>query len=391
MADEAGPDSVEEMLDRVRAVAPLVAEHAEQAERERKPVDSVMSALEQTGIFRAYVPRRFGGFEIDTDTFIDAGLMVSEACTSTGWVTTFYMEHNWLLAQFPPETLEEIFGAQPYVLAPGSISPNGKAHSVDGGYRLSGRWGWGTGIMHADWVLLNGVIDADPPDARLFIVPRDQVRVIDTWDCAGLEGTGSNDMAVEDLFVPEARSESLQGMALGRASGGTWLDTPCYRHPMLPLLAIAATIPVLGAARRAVELFKDRLSQRTIYGTRTKQSDRASSQIRLGHAAAEVRSAETILRQAGRDLMAWGETDDVCPSEERARLRLTCAHVVRMCRDVVRNLMEVSGASAHMRSHPMQRLHRDIHTASCHTVFDLDIAGEIYGRLLLGLDPKMPV
>jgi 3-hydroxy-9,10-secoandrosta-1,3,5(10)-triene-9,17-dione monooxygenase len=391
MTDQIAPASAEEMLERVRAIAPFVAEHAAQAERERKPVDEVMAALEATGVFKSYVPRRFGGYEIDTDTFIDVGLAVSEACTSTGWVTTFYMEHNWILSQFPPETLEEIFGSQPYVLAPGSISPTGKAHAVDGGYRLSGRWGWGTGIMHADWVLLSGIIDGSPPQVKMFIVPRDEVRVIDTWDCSGMEGTGSNDMAVEDLFVCEARSESLEGMAVGRGSGGVWLDSPCYRHPMMPLLAIAAAIPTVGCARRAVDLFKERLSTRTLYGTRGKQIDKAASQIRLGHAATEVRSAETLLREAGRNLMTWSDTDQICPPEERARLRLSVAHVVRMCRDVVRNLMEVSGASAQMRSHPMQRIHRDIHTMSGHTVFDLDVGGENYGRLILGLDPTSPV
>jgi 3-hydroxy-9,10-secoandrosta-1,3,5(10)-triene-9,17-dione monooxygenase len=391
MAEKTNAGPHQDLVDRIRALGPLIAKNAEQAERNRKPVDEVIDALKETGVFKSYVPKRFGGFEIDSDTFIDIGIAVSEACTSTGWVTTFYMEHNWMLAQFPPETQEEIFGSQPYVLAPGSISPTGKALPTDDGYLLTGRWAWGTGVMHADWVLLNGVVEGEVADVRLFLVPRDRISVEDTWDCAGMAGTGSNDMIADEVFVSAARSESLLDMSTGRGSGALWHGSPCYRHPMLPLLGIAAAVPALGAARRAVALFHERLGSRTIYGTFSKQAERASAQMRLAHAFVRVGEAETLLRAAGHSLAVWGETEDICPPEERARLRLQIAHVVEICRDVVRNLMEASGASAHLRPHPMQRIHRDVHTLSCHTVFDLDIGAENYGRILLGLDPITPV
>jgi len=325
------------------------------------------------------------------EALIDVGIAVSEACTSTGWVTTFYMEHNWMLAQFPKETQLEVFGRQPYILAPASISPTGQATRSDGGYVLSGRWAWGTGVMHADWVLLNGIVEGETLDIRLFLVPRDQIKVDDTWDCAGMSGTGSYDMIAEEVFVPAARSESLFGMAMGRGSGADWHGSARYRHPMLPLLAIAAAAPAIGAARRAVELFEERLGSRTIYGTLGKQAERGSAQIRLGHAAARVASAEALIRSVGRELGSWGERDELCPDEERARMRLQISHVVETCRDIVRNVMEASGASAHLRPHPMQRIHRDVHTLSCHTVFDLDVGAENYGRVLLGLDPISPV
>ena len=142
MAEKSNAGPHQDLVDRIRALEPLIAKNAEQAELNRKPVDEVIDALKETGVFKSYVPKRFGGFEIDSDTFIDIGIAVSEACTSTGWVTTFYMEHNWMLAQFPPETQQEIFGSQPYVLAPGSISPTGKALPTDDGYVLTGRWAW---------------------------------------------------------------------------------------------------------------------------------------------------------------------------------------------------------------------------------------------------------
>ena len=174
--------SIPDLVARVQALEALIAENASLAEQQRRPVDEVIAALEATGVFRSYVPKRFGGFEIDTDTFIDIGIAISRACTSTGWVTCFYMEHNWMLAQFPPETQEEIFGRQPYILAPASISPTGAAQRKDDGYVLSGRWSWGTGIMHADWVLLNGIVPGDVSDVsdvsgspKIPALPRDPV------------------------------------------------------------------------------------------------------------------------------------------------------------------------------------------------------------------------
>jgi len=383
--------SADGLIERIRERVPSIAEHAERAERERKPVDEVIAALEQTGVFKAFVPRRFGGYELGPDALIDVGVALGKACTSTAWVTTFYMEHNWMLAQFPKETQLEVFGRQPYILAPGSIAPTGAAKRRDGGYVLDGRWAWGTGIMHADWVLLSGIVEGETFDLRLFLVPRDEIKVDENWDCAGMSGTGSNDILAEEVFVPEARSESIPGMGVGRGSGALWHGSSCYRIPMVPLLGIAAAAPAVGAARRAVELFRERLGSRTLYGTISKQAERGSSQIRLAHADVRVGSAEALLRNVGRELASWGEREEICPPEERARMRLQIAHVVEMCRDVVRSVMEASGASAQLRSHPMQRIHRDVHTLSCHTVFDLDLGAENYGRVLLGLDPITPV
>ena len=149
------------------------------------------------------MPKHFGGYEIDLETFVDIGLVVSEACASTGWVTTFYMEHNWALVRFSDALQAEIFGRQPYILAPGGVGPTGLAKPVDGGYELTGRWKFGTGIVHADWVLLSGHIDSeDEPLPRTFLLPREHVGSPDTWHVDGMSATGSHDMVVDAVYVP---------------------------------------------------------------------------------------------------------------------------------------------------------------------------------------------
>lgn len=382
------------LLQRVEALVPLIEAHAAEVEQLRKPADEVIRALADGGVFRAFVPRAFGGDEIDTDTFINIGLAISRACTSTGWVSTFYMEHNWNLAQFPEQAQREGFEGRGYILAPASISPGGKAEKVAGGYRLNGQWPWGTGIMHADWVMLNGIAegqDEEEAEPRLFLLPREDVEVIDTWYASGMSGTGSNDIAAADVFVPEHRSEPLKTMSLGRGSGLPRQGGARYRHPMLPLLCIAAAIPALGAAQQALALFGDRLGGRSLYGSSSKQIERQSAQILYGNASCRIATAEITLREVGRRLEAWGNAPDTCPAPLRAEYRLMVAHVVRECRNVIRDLMDASGASAHLSHHPMQRIARDVNTLSCHTVFDIDLGAENYGRILLGMKPAIPV
>jgi alkylation response protein AidB-like acyl-CoA dehydrogenase len=358
---------------------PLVAERAAEAERERKPDDDVIAALEASGVFRSFVPRRFGGYEIDLDLFADVGIAVSEACASTGWITTFYMEHNWLLGFFAPEVQEEIFSRQPYVLAPGSVNPkDGEATPKGDGYELTGHWRFGTGIVHADWVLLSGRIVTEPAGPpRLFLLRPDAVEVRDTWHVDGMVATGSRDIVAQAAYVP-AKHVSVGTMGFG-GRGGDYLA----RLPIAPMLSLTAAIPSVGAARRAVELFRRRLGERVPFGTNKPQAQRAAAQIRLARAFAQTRAAETVLRAAAREITAHARGGPQLSLGDQIQLRLALAEVVHDCRRVVRDVMDGSGASAHFLDEELQRIHRDVQMMSAHTVFDLDLVAEHCGRVLL--------
>jgi alkylation response protein AidB-like acyl-CoA dehydrogenase len=366
-------------------VAPLVAERAAEAEQKRKPDDEVIEALKATGVFRSFVPKRFGGYEIDLDVFVDVGVAVSEACASTGWITTFYMEHNWLLGMFAVELQEEVFSCQPFVLAPGSVNPkDGTATPKGDGYELTGHWRFGTGIVHADWVLLSGRIATEPAGPpRMFLVRPEAVEVRDTWHVDGMVATGSHDIVANAIYVPE-RNVSLRTMGAPGSEGGY-----LARLPVLPMLSLTAAIPSVGAARRAVELYRRLLSERVPFGTSKLQSHRAPSQVRLAHALADVRAAETVLRAVARELTDHARGGPQVSAMDQIQMRLTIAHVVRDCRRVVRDVMDGSGASVHYLDHELQRIHRDVQMMGGHTVFDLDLVGEQCGRALLEADAPL--
>jgi len=381
-----------QLINDITALAPLLAAKASEAEAQRAPVDEVMQAIEATGAYRYFVPKTFGGFEFSLEGFMEVGLALGAADVSTAWVVTFCMEHNWLLALYNPEAQAHIFSQQPYIIAPGALAPRGKAVPVDGGYRVSGHWEWGTGVMHADWVMVGALTEHEgPPELCMYLLPKTDVEVLDTWRMSGMVGTGSNDIVVRDQFVPSILRQPLVDLRAGESPGAKFHGSPLYHMPMMPVLGLTAAAPAVGCALNAVDLFKERVQSRTVYGTRDKQSAGALAQSRLAMLSVRAKHAKTLLMAIAREVSGWGESPEACSDLERAELRVRIAQVLREARDVVRGVVEASGASAHQLSNPLGRALRDMETLSCHTVFDLDVATESYGRLLLGLPSNTPV
>jgi alkylation response protein AidB-like acyl-CoA dehydrogenase len=365
----------------------VLAEHAAEAERLRRPVDEVIEALRRSDLFRLMVPRKYGGFELDLDTFLEVGLALAEGDASMAWVATFYIEHNWMICQFPQAFQEALLGSHGYVLAPAALAPNGVAQPVEGGFRLNGRWQWGTGIMHADWVIVGARAQGggSVPDFRFLALPREAVKVEDVWFVDGMAGTGSNDILIENVVVPEERTVSIADMSVGRAHGSKLHEGPLYRTPMLPVLGLTAAMPAVGQARAAVRSFRQRVLERTPLATSAKQAERPAAQMRLARAELESRQAESLLRQLVAEIQALRSEASI---PDRVRWLASFALAVDQSKRVLQSLSEASGASAHFQQHPLQRAVRDVNTLSCHAIFDLDARLEMYGRTLLGLEPR---
>ena len=377
----------EDLVERARALTPLLAEHAAEAERLRKPVDAVIDALRDARIFDLMLPRAWGGLELDLDTFLEVGLALSEGDASMGWVACFYVEHVWIFSQFPESFQRELFAARRGVLAPAALSPSGTATREGDGYRLTGSWPWGTGVVHAEWVMLGGLVDredGDPrPDLRFFAMPISDVTVEDTWHVDGMCGTGSHDITADGVFVPADRCTSLIDLSNARGPGAKLHEAPLYRTPMIPILAQAACMPAVGQARAAVRLFRERMQERTLLYTQSKQAERPAAQVRLAHVDLELRDVERAIRAQVADVMA---VRDAATLEDRARWAAGFAAIVDRSKRIVQTVCDASGAHAHFTDSPLQRALRDVNMLSCHAVFDLDARLETYGRILLGME-----
>ena len=382
----------QQLIESIQSLVPMIEENAAEAERGRKPVDSVMQAIEKTQAYRYFVPKKYDGFEFSLEGFMQLGMILGAADISTAWVVTFCMEHNWLIGLYNQEAQDHIFGKHPYIIAPGALAPRGVATPVEGGFRLTGQWQWGTGVMHANWVMVGALTEgADPPELCMYALPIEQAEIIDTWQMSGMAGTGSNDIAVKDAFVPGYLRQQLTDMRAGDSPGAAIHKTATYRMPMLPVLGLTAAAPAVGCAKKTIDLFKQSLLQRMVYGTQNKLSDRALAQSKLAHLTVRLNNTEQALVQIAREVTQWGESGEICPDIARAAFRVRIGHVVREARNIVRDVSEASGSSAHNLQNPLQRALRDLETLSCHTVFDLDVSSEAYGRLLLGLASNTPL
>lgn len=365
------------------ALVPTLAEHARAAEIARRPADEVIDAVRAAGLFDMLTPTKWGGGGLDLDTLFEVGVALGEGDASAAWITTFYIEHNWMFCQFPESFQRELYAERSYVLAPGMISPAGTATPVDGGYRLDGRWQWSTGIVHAEWVIA-GAIDrtSGKPRAAFFALPIADVEVLDTWHTDGMSGTGSHDVVIRDAFVPADRFVDIPAMMMATTPGAAIHDEPLYSTPMAPILSFTAAAPALGQARFAVREYAEQLQRRYDQITLERQADNSTRQVRLARADMIVRSAETLLRSVLADVM-----DRRTDADEQRRVGWTAsiAHAVGTCRDAVAEICEAAGASSHFLDNPLQRVRRDLNTISCHTVFDLDQRYRSLGRSLVGL------
>ena len=362
-----------------------LAERADEAERLRRLPPETISDFKASGLAALLLPARFGGRQAQFSELLDPVRRMAHGCASSAWTLGFYALHNWILSLFDIEAQEEVFASGP-VLAPAPLAPTGRGVVVDGGVRLTGRWSWATGIMDADWVMVGAILEdgAGGIYPALVALPADETEVADVWHTAGMRGTGSHDVIVTDVFVPLRRVVSVVDIYAGTAPGSIAHDAATYRWPMVPALALTAAMPVLGAAERVLELYRERVQQRVLAYSGVAQKDQPAAQIRLGDARLRLRALRALVDDTAAGIERILAVGDRVPRAVRADARAAAAHTVHESRAVIADLLEASGASAQFLSNPLQRAKRDVDVAAGHVVFDYDLSRELSGALSIG-------
>ena len=219
---------------------------------------------------------------------------------------------------------------------------------------------------------------------RFLALPIEHVEIVDTWYVDGMVGTGSNDIRIEDAFVPDGRTVSIPDMVEGCAPGASLHPSPLYHTPMIPILMTAASMPLIGHARVVAEGLRDRLATHVRLNAPSGRAEKPAAQMRLADAMIRAHQAELLLRDVVADVM---ERRNRASHEDRARWSSSICHAVHQARGVIQDVSEASGASSHFLDQPLQRAVRDVNVASCHIAFDHDAQRELYGKLLLGQPP----
>jgi 3-hydroxy-9,10-secoandrosta-1,3,5(10)-triene-9,17-dione monooxygenase len=358
-----------QLVEQARRMVPVLREREAQAIADRQVSSATIREFVEAGFFKVLQPKRYGGYELSPAVYCEIAKTLAEGCMGSAWVYGVVAVHNWQLALFDPRAAEDVWGKDPSVLISSSYMPTGKVTKVEEGYRLSGRWAFSSGSEHCKWVILGANMVAEggdgQPEPFNFLVPRTDYQIIDTWHVMGLAPTGSNDIVVEDAFVPEHRVIRERDMFEMRCAGHAENTGELYRMPFAQLFNRTVSTTSLGSLRRALETFvATTREKRTTY---TGQRLAADSAIQEAIADVKLTLNDLELRLAAdlAELEARAASGD-WPIERRAELGHHTTSMVSRCVGAIDQLMLFSGGKAIYAGNPIQRAFLDIHCARAH-------------------------
>lgn len=372
-----------------RALTPKVQALRQEIERQRMLPAGLVEPMTDAGLCRLWRCKALGGPEL---TFAEFALVIEElsrADGSVGWCAMVASVFSRLSGYLSEDAGREIFtdGSR---LA-GSVNPTGKAIAVSGGYRVTGRWSYGSFIQHSNWTVANSIVyDGDTPrrdpngapDIRFMIFPTSAVEIIDNWHVAGLRGTGSCDFQVSDLFVPEEHATpafTAQPLHPG----------PLYATPMITIFAASLPCVSMGIARAAIDAFVALAEGKTPMGSASRLREKPMAQVDLGRAEAQLRSGRAFLLEAVGEIWDEAVAGKTPTLRQRAIARLAAAKAAEASAQAVDLLFNAAGGTALFESNPLERCFRDVHGTTQH-IGTQPANFELAGRVLLGLDPGTP-
>ncbi len=366
------------------ALGAEVSSRAREIEAGRRLPLDLAQRFAREGLFRICVPARYGGSERHARDVVRVIETMSQADGSAGWCVMIGVTTGLLAASLSEDWARKIYGADPDVITGGVVRAAGSARAVASGHVVSGRWPFGSGVQHSDWVV-GGCAMQDAsgvplsgkhgPETRLMFFEPSQLAVLDTWHVSGLRGSGSHDFEVADAFVPEGRSVVLGGRAR--------VDGPLFQFPTLGLLALGVCAVAVGIARHAIAAFVELAGGKTPTGSTRSLANRPLAQQAVADAEASLRGARAFLFEAIDQAWEVAQRGELT-TEARASLRLAATHAAWRSAHAVDRVYNAAGGSAIYDTSPLSRCFRDVHVATQHLMVG-EPTLEVVGRVLLGL------
>ena len=382
--------SADELVARARAMIPTLRERSKACVSQRDVPAESIAEFQEAGFFRILQPRRWGGYEMHPNVFYDVQRALAEGCMSTGWMYGVVGCHPYEIALFHEQAQVDVWGEDTSTLVSSSYQPVGKVTVVDGGFRLSGRWGFSTGSVHCKWVVLGAMVPpSEPggaPDMRAFLLPRSDYTIdTDSWHVFGLQGTGSHDIIVDDVFVPEYRTHRSVHGFLCTNPGQETNTGALYTLPWAQVFTRSVSTAAFGGARAAIsaaiEIAQSRISTNT--GKASKSDPFLLAAISKAHA--QVTEMEQTLKLTFEDLMGYAERGETIPMEKRTLYAYNSSAVVRRLADLVDDMMQLLGGRAIYMSSPIIQPWLDLNAGRAHVANDpnnrtLDVVGGLLGQ-----------
>jgi 3-hydroxy-9,10-secoandrosta-1,3,5(10)-triene-9,17-dione monooxygenase len=385
-----GRDLHDELTQRARDLVPLLIENAGRVEAERRLPEENVDALTRSGLLRILVPRRLGGYEQPLSTQIDVCAELARGCASTAWVAMIMSSGAWIAGLLPDKAQKDVFGGGTDPRICGVLTPSSQIEPVDSGFRVSGRWGFCSGSLHADWFLLATPETGDLAGG-LCLVPVSDVDVEDTWFTMGMRGTGSNTVVAQEVFVPEHRFAAMPDILDGPLNDHP--EETVYRSEFGPTTVTFLVGPLLGMAQAALDHVVAKAATRGVtYTSYERQSAAPVVQLSVARAAQSLDTARLQVKKVLSDIAAGAAAGTRLGYADRARARFAAASAAQHSVEAVRLLVGAHGSGSFAESSVLQRILRDAETAASHALLNPDIGAEIYGRALLGVtEPLSPL
>ncbi|WP_223521650.1 acyl-CoA dehydrogenase family protein [Pseudomonas sp. GL-B-19] len=381
-----------DLLERARRLVPALKARTAQADKDLKVPQESVAELQSAGLLRALQPRAFGGYEVDPRTFFEIQTILAEGCMSTAWIYGVMGVHPWQLARYPIEAQREVWADDHDSLICSTYMPAAKVTVVEGGYRISGRWGFSSGSEHCQWVFLGGILPADGELATehgTFLLPRRDYQIERNWDVMGLRGTGSHDIVVEDVFVPAHRVQRTNNWTLEATPGRLVNTNPIYAIPFAQVFSRAVSTSAIGALQGAINEFRDNAAKHIgKHGART--ADDPVAQTAIAEAMITVDSLRLVLERNYEHLMSLARAGEYPDTETRLLYRYQSAYVTNICAERANDLLRSMAASGLYNTNPVARLFRDLHQARGHIANNYMAYGRSYGAVMLGLPNPDP-
>lgn len=378
----------QQLVSRARELVPVLRARTEETVRLGQLPEATVEDFHKAGFFKIMQPARYGGYEMNPHTFFDVQITLAEGCMSSAWVLGVVSIHNWQMGMFDARAQEDVWGQDPTVLISSSYMPVGKVTRVEGGYRLSGRWGFSSGSKHCKWAFLGAMVPpaaaGEAPDYRTFLVPLGDYRIVDNWNVSGLGGTGSHDIVVEDAFVPEYRTHrSLDGFT-GNNPGCAVNTNPVFRLPFGQVFVRAVSSSAIGALQGALDAYVEVNLNRVGLNDGKRAAQDPIGQYAVAEARAVIDESKLVLfRNFDRmvDSVTGGEPLSM---DERIKMRFDAAVVPEKCARSINALFYGCGAQAIFRDHPIHRFWLDINTGRTHVANNPGKFGRNLGATMMG-------
>ena len=375
------------LIARARSMIPTLAKRSIEQRNRRGILPETVAEMQASGFFRVLQPRRWGGYEMDLGTFFEIEMALGEGDMSAGWAYGVLGVVTWFLGLIDDRVAQEVWGRNTATLLCSSTMPAGRAFQVDGGFRLTGHWRYASGCEHCDWALLGGMLKVDNalPDWRFFVVPRQDYRTVDNWQVAGLQGTGSIDIIVENAFVPAYRSQRMLDNFQLYGAGQAANTSSLYRLPFGQIFVRGVSTAGLGALQAMLATLVA-YSRGRVTRAGGRSAENPAIQLLCSETSAAIDEMRATLHRNCETLHDYARRNETPPVELRLQYKFQSSAVIERCTLLAARIFKATGAAGLSDELPFGRILNDLMAARQHISNQYEYYGSNWGAVMFGLD-----